>query len=248
MGPSFGAIIIANFGIAWCFGVNALSYVTVLVGLFLVRLPAWVPPEHLVSPIEGMREGVRYMRQTPAISSLMRLVTVYSVLGVPYLTLMPVVAREQLHMRAGGYGLLLACVGIGGLSGALSIAAIGDRVSRGRMLSISSYTYAILLILLSTARTPALAYVLLLGIGFTMIMNNALSNALLQHLVPNELRGRLMAAYSFVVIGLSQVLGSLVAGTIAHAIGVSWSIASGAAIMLAYSVWAFRRRPELMAL
>ena len=74
----------------------------------------WVRPETLASPIDGIREGVRFMRRTPSISSLMKFVTIYSVLGVPYLTLMPVVARDQLHRGAGGYGALLACVGVGG--------------------------------------------------------------------------------------------------------------------------------------
>src|SRR4029077_1478279 len=107
------------------------SYITVLVGLFLIRLPTWTPPEHLASPIEGIREGVRYMRDTPSIAALMRLVTVYSVLGVPYLTLMPVMARDRLGLDAGGYGALLACVGGGGVSGALCPAGIGACVHTG---------------------------------------------------------------------------------------------------------------------
>jgi MFS family permease len=247
IGPSVGAIVIAKLGIAWCFGVNALSYVTVLAGLLLIRLPDWMPPEHLASPIEGIREGVRYMRGTPAISSLMRLVTVYSVLGVPYLTLMPVVARNQLGLDAGGYGALLACVGVGGVTGALSLAAIGDRVPRTRLLAASSYAFATLLISFSLVRSPGFAYPILLGVGFTMIVTNALANSTLQHLVPNELRGRLMAAYSFIVVGLSSVLGSLVSGSVAHAIGVSWAIGGGAVLMLGYVFYAFERRPDLRA-
>ncbi|HMA24019.1 MAG: MFS transporter [Gemmatimonas sp.] len=247
VGPSIGAIIIAKAGLSWCFGVNALSYVTVLVGLFLIRLPAWTAPEHLASSLEGIREGVRYMRDTPSISALMRFVTVYSILGVPYLTLMPVVARDQLGLGAGGYGALLACVGIGGVTGALTLAAVGDRIHRTRLLSYSSYVFATLLIAFSLVRHAGFAYPILLGVGFTMILNNAVANSTLQHLVPNELRGRLMAAYSFIVVGLSQVLGSVLAGSVAHAIGVSWAIGGGAAIMLAYAYWAFERRPELRA-
>ena len=247
VGPSIGAIVIAKAGIAWCFGVNAFSYVTVLFGLFLIRLPEWMAPEHLASPLEGIREGIAYMRNTPSISALMRFVAVYSILGVPYLTLMPVVARDQLGLGAGGYGALLACVGVGGVTGALSLAAVGDRIQRIRLLSYSSYVFAALLIAFALMRNAAFAYPILLGVGFTMILNNAVANSTLQHLVPNELRGRLMAAYSFVVVGLSQVLGSVLAGSIAHAIGVSWAIGGGAAIMLAYAYWAFERRPELRA-
>ncbi len=245
VGPSVGAIIIAKLGMPWCFGVNAASYITVLAGLFLVRLPAWFPPTHLASPLEGIREGMRFMRDTPAVAALLRLVTVYSVLGVPYLTLMPVVARDRLGLNAGGYGALLACVGIGGLAGALCLAAIGDRLPRGQVLRIGSLAFAALLILFSLVRTAAIAYPVLLAVGFTMIVNNASSNSTLQHLAPNELRGRMMAAYSFVVVGLSSVLGSFVAGSVAHVIGVSWAIGGGAAIMLIYSYWVFIRRTEL---
>jgi len=247
VGPSIGAIIIAKLGIAWCFGVNAASYIAVLIGLFMVRLPAWMPPEHLASPLEGIRQGMRYLRDTPSISQLMKLVTVYSVLGVPYLTLMPVVARDQLGLDAGGYGALLACVGIGGLTGALSLAAIGDRFPRGKLLWFSSTSFGVTLLVFSLVRSAAFASIILLAVGFSMILNNALANSTLQHLVPNELRGRLMAAYSFVVVGLSQVVGSFVAGSVAHAVGTSWAIGGGAVIMLVYSYQAFIRRPELRA-
>src|SRR5207253_1729686 len=92
-------------------------------GLFMIRLAPWQPRAQVVRPLEGIRETIAYMRGTPLVASLMKLVTVYSVLGVPYLTLMPVFARNRLGLGAGGYGLLLASVGIGGLVGALVLAA-----------------------------------------------------------------------------------------------------------------------------
>ena len=248
VGPSLSAIVIARFGTAWSFGANALSYIAVLVGLFMIRLPAFIPAVQRASPWAGIREGVRFMRGHREISGLMRLVTVYSVLGVPYLTLMPVVARDLLHVGAAGYGMLLACVGVGGLIGALWLAAIGDRLPRGRLLEWATYAYGALLVIFSLLRVPFLAYVLLLLIGFVMIVNGALANSLLQHLVPDVLRGRLMAAYSLVVVGLSQVLGSFCAGAVARIFGVDWAIGGAAAIMLAYAVLAYRRRPELSRL
>lgn len=245
VGPSIGAIIIAQLGIAWCFGVNALSYVAVLIGLFMIQLPAWVPPEVLASPMDGIREGLRYMWRTPSIKSLMTFVAVYSVLGVPYLTLMPVVARDQLHRGAGGYGALLACVGVGGVCGALSLAAIGDRFGRIRVLGFAAYLYATLLIAFSLIRNHVYAYPILLGVGFAMIAQMATANSTLQHLVPNELRGRMMAAYSFLVVGLSQVVGSLFAGSVAHVIGTSWAIGGGAVVMLLFAYYALERRTDL---
>ncbi|MEO5566854.1 MAG: MFS transporter, partial [Gemmatimonadaceae bacterium] len=181
-------------------------------------------------------------------NALMKVVAVFSVLGIPYLTLMPVVARRVLHLGAGGYGLLLACVGTGGLLGALGLASLGDRFSRGRLLSVASMLFASLLIAFSFSRSTVFACVVLLATGFTMIVNNALCNAMLQHLVPDHLRGRLMAAYSLVVVGISQVFGSFIAGTLAESFGVTVAIGGTAAIMFAYSWYAFFRRPELRSL
>jgi MFS family permease len=247
VGPAAGAAVIAAAGMAWCFALNALSYVAVLVALALVRLPPGLvrQAEGGASLIAGMLDGLRYMRETADISALMRVVTVFSVFGIPYIVLMPVVARDLLHTGAGGYGVLLACVGVGGLSGALFLAAMGRRLRRGRVLQSSCYAYGMLLVAFALSRSVLLACVLLLGAGFAMIVNGALANGLLQGTVPDALRGRLMAAYSFVVVGLSQVVGAFLAGSAANAFGVDWTIAGGAVILLVYTRWAYARRPEL---
>jgi MFS family permease len=250
IGPSLAALVIARAGIAWCFAVNALSYLAVLIGLLSIRLPARDAVATIMeqSPLEGVREGLRYMRDTTLVRALIRLIAVYAVFGVPYLALMPVVARDVLGLGPGGYGLLLASVGIGGLAGALWLAASSDlERGRGQLLAKSSVAFGALLIAFSLARDANIAYVLLLAIGFTMIVNNAVSNALLQHIVPDEMRGRIMAAYSFVVVGLSQTVGAFGAGAVAKAVGVQWAIGGAAAVMLAYAIWSFRRVPELIA-
>jgi MFS family permease len=248
IGPGIGALVIAKAGLAACFGVNALSYIAVLIGLFMMKIPARTAVIATVNPMDGIRELLRYMRDTPSINAVMKLVAVFSVFGIPYLTLMPVVARKVLHLDAGGYGLLLACVGVGGLCGALGLAAFGDRYSRGKLLSVATLTFASLVIAFSFSRNIWLACAVLLATGFAMIVNNALSNAMLQHLVPDQMRGRLMSAYSLVVVGVSQVFGSFMAGALAESLGVTVAIAGTAAIMLLYSWYAFFRRPELRAL
>lgn len=243
VGPALAALIIAKLGIAAAFGFNALSYVTVLVSLFLVKLPPWRPTARLVRPLEGIRESIRYMRSTPMVAALMKLVTVYSILGVPYMALMPVFARERLGLNASGYGLLLACVGIGGLVGALGIAAQAGRQAGTRTLRFATLVFPAVLLLLSAVVRPGLAYVLLFLAGIAMIINSAVSNAILQHIVPDAMRGRLMAAYSFVVVGLSQTIGSFVAGIVARMVGVQWAIAIGAVVMFSYAFFAFRKEP-----
>jgi MFS family permease len=248
VGPGIGAVAIAKAGIAACFGLNALSYVAVLIGLFMITLPVRTTVVSSVKPMDGIRELLRYMRDTPSINALMKLVTVFSVLGIPYLTLMPVVARRVLHLGAGGYGLLLACVGTGGLLGALGLAAFGDRFPRGKLLSAATLTFASLVIAFAFSRSTVLACIILLATGFAMIINNALCNAMLQHLVPDRMRGRLMAAYSLVVVGISQVFGSFLAGTLAESFGVTVAIGGTAAVMASYAWYAFFRRPELKSL
>jgi MFS family permease len=176
------------------------------------------------------------------------LVTAFSVLGAPYLALMPVMARDLLGLGASGYGVMLSAVGIGGLAGALSLAAVGPHLHRGRLLAGSSLGYAVLLLVLSFVRSPYVAYPVLLVTGFLMIVNNALANGLLQSLVPDEYRGRLMSIYSLIVVGLPQVLGAFSAGAFANAVGVDWAIGVAAAVMLSYGWWVQRRYPELRKL
>jgi MFS family permease len=248
VGPALAAATIARLGIAWCFFLNAASFVAVLIGLFMMTLPPWEARPHRTSPWQGVVQVMRYMRDTPAVRSLMLMVTVYSILAAPLLALMPVVARDMFHLGAGGYGLLLSFLGIGGLCGALGLAAVGYRVSRTRLLIGASMVWPILLIAFSFTRVPWMGYVLLLAIGCTMILNGAIANGLLQSIVPDALRGRIMAAYGLVVVGLAQVVGAFTGGVVAHVVGVSTSIFAAAALMLVYGAWAFYRRPELRAI
>ena len=240
-GPGLAAAVIATAGISWCFGLNALSYFTVLVGLSRIRLPAWQPPLTTGSPLHGMLEGLRYIRATKKVSTLIKFIAVFSVLGIPYITLMPVFARDILGLDASGYGLMLSSLGVGGLSGALALAGVGARFPRGKLLVAAAYTYAFLLIMFSLVRAPWLAYPILLVTGFTMIVTNAVANSMLQSFVADQFRGRLMSVYSLISVGLSQVVGAFAAGAVAEAVGVDWAIGSGAAIMLGFAMYAFRR-------
>ncbi len=245
VGPAIGAVAIARLGMSWCFGLNALSYVAVLIGLYMMRVPEWQPTAIARSSWASALDGVRYVRDTKVVAAMMKVVLVYSVLGIPFLTLMPVVARDRLHMGAGGYGQLLACVGVGGLGGALWLAAVGGQRHRGRLWEQSTRAFALLLIVFGLVPNAILAYSSLLVVGFAMIVSGALANSILQTIVPDEMRGRLMAAYSFVAVGLSQAVGSLIGGTVAEHFGDQWAIAGTAAIILAYTMWAFRKSPEL---
>ncbi|MDB4885706.1 MAG: protein of unknown function DitE [Gemmatimonadetes bacterium] len=248
VGPAISAVVIARLGIAWCFFLNAVSFVAVLAGLFMIKLPPWKPHPGRARPWVGVLQALRFMRDTPKVRALMLMVTVYSILGVPVLALMPVVARQMFGLGAAGYGMLLSFLGAGGLIGALSLASMGQRASRTRLLVVASMAWPALLIAFSLCRVVWLGYPLLLLIGIAMILNGAISNGLLQSIVPDELRGRLMAAYGLVVVGLSQCVGAFLAGSVANVVGVASAIGLSAFLMLAYGVWAFFRRPELRTL
>ena len=244
IGPSIAAAVIAGAGLSWCFGINALSYVAVIGCLVAIRLPKFVPAETIIAAREGFKEGVAYIRSRRDVTGIMGLIAIYSIFGLQYLAMMPVIAREVLHIDAGGYGLLVTLVGVGALSGALALAALSSRIRRGKLFMASAFSFAALLLVFSLVRVTAIAGVLLVFIGLTMMINGALANGILQSVVPDELRGRVMAAYVFVYVGFAPI-GALIAGTVAHVLNVQWAIGGGAAIMLAYAAWAFGRFPEI---
>jgi MFS family permease len=248
VGPAVGAFIIANAGMAWCFAANALSYLTVLIGLSRVRLPPFEQKRMPGAPLHEIREGLAFARSERPARAILELVTAFSVLGIPYIALMPVLARDRLGLGAGGYGVMLSILGIGGLTGALALAAMGLHIRRGWLVMRTATTYATLLLVLSFVRAPALAYPILFCTGFLMIVNNAMANGMLQTMVPDEYRGRLMSIYSMIVVGLPQVIGAFSAGAVAGLVGVQWAIGGAALGMLGFAWLLFRRYPELATL
>ena len=245
LGPTIAAVVIARFGVPWTFGLNALSYLAVLIGLAMIRLPERrETPRVRGKTVEDMLAALRYVRDTPPLSSLMLIAAMFSLLGIPVITLLPIIARDLLGVGADGYGALMACIGLGAVTGALAIAATGGGRDRGRTMRIASVAFPSLLVLFAFARTPWLSAVLLFVIGVAMIVNNALVNARLQTEVPDEMRGRVMSLYVMVYIGASPA-GSFIAGAVAKASSAAWAIGGAAAVMLLFALWIFRREPAL---
>ena len=252
IGPAIGGLVIARFGIAWCFWLNALSFVAVLWGLLRIKLP--VPAmansvrlsvtgvhELLERSSAGAAEGLRHLAKPGPVRDLLALVTMGAVLGGPFLTIMPVIARDQLGLGAGGYGTLLATVGVGGLLGALLVAGpISHVANKGRVLMTAGLAFPTLLLGFAYTTTLAMAYVLLFATGLAMITFNALSNGVLQLLVEEKYRGRLMAFYSLVFVGLSQALGSFAMGALARVVTAPHAIAISAVLLMLASLYALK--------
>lgn len=248
LGPTIAAVVIAKAGIAWTFGINALSFLAVLASLAIMVVPPAARDLEGAkkSALEGMREALQYVRHTKPLPALMLVAMVFSILGVPVITLLPVVARDVLGLGAEGYGALMATLGIGAMVGALGIAATGGGTTKGRTLWWASHLFPALLLLFSLTRIVQLNGILLFAVGITMIINNALVNSRLQEIVPDAMRGRVISLYIMVYIGGSPI-GSFVGGALAKAFGAAWAIGGTAALMLLFALWVFRREPTLTA-
>jgi MFS family permease len=244
VGPAVAGWMIGVAGTAACFFANGVSYVFVIASLLLMRLPPFRAPERRDSTLENIREGLAYIRSVRPVRALVWLIAAMSVLGFPYVMLMPVFARDVLHVGAKGLGALLAATGTGALLGGLALAAAGERFRRGRMMLAGSLAFCVALFCFAASRSYPLSLALLGAVGFTMILNNANANALLQAVVPNHLRGRVMSVYVFMFVGTAP-LGALQAGAVSRWLGAPVALQAGAVMLAATLLFAAWRVPEL---
>lgn len=231
IGPAIAGFLIGAVGIAACYFLNGLSYIAVIVGLLMMRLPRAQRVETTTSVWAGFREVLLYLRNDARLRVLMILTAILSIFGFPYLTMMPVFARDVLHRGAQGYGALTASVGIGAVLGALAVALYSARIrARGKLMLTGGTAFGVLLILFAGSRSLALSMVLLGLAGCAMIVNNSITNTLLQTAAPDQLRGRIMGFYSFVFVGMAP-FGAFLFGVVAEHTGVPTTIAAGGAIV-----------------
>ncbi len=229
IGPSIAGILISAAGIAACFFANAASFLAVVAGLLLMRMPkAAAAPAGRTGKLW---EGMQYVWREPWPRALMIITGTLSVFGFAFLPMLPVFAQDALHVRAAGYGGLVSAVGVGASAAALFMAALGHRVHRRKTIMVAGMLFGVSLILASLSRDYWLALVLFTFAGTAMVLNNVLTNTLLQTSAPDLLRGRVMGVYSFLILGLAP-FGSLEAGFVAEHLGVRVAIGSGGAICL----------------
>ena len=247
VGPAIAGLLIGAVGIAWCYFLNGLSYIAVIVGLLMMRLPPVTLPPKTTSAWMGFREVLVYLRSDRRLRVLMLLTATLSVFGFPYISMMPVFTREVLHRGATGYGALTSSVGIGAVIGALGVALASSRIrARGRLMLVGGTAFGILLILFSASRSLALAMVLLALAGCAMIVNNSLTNTLIQTAAPDHLRGRVMGFYSFVFVGMAP-FGAFLFGLVAEHVGAPIAIAAGGSVVVLAMAIAGWVVPEIRA-
>jgi MFS family permease len=244
IGPAIAGFLIGSVGIAAAFYLNAVSYLAVIAGLLLIRLPAFRKPAPGPSVLQNIGEGFGWIRAHRLPRTLVGLVAASSVLAFPYVMLLPVFARDILEVGPRGLGALLSASGAGALAGGIALAAIGSRVRRGPLLLFSSLGFAAAVVAFALSRSFSASLFLLAAAGFAMILNNATVNALLQSLVPDALRGRVMSVYVFMFLGMAP-LGSLQAGALARWIGAPLALTAGGIALAAVIAVVWWRVPEL---
>jgi predicted MFS family arabinose efflux permease len=245
IGPAVAGVTIAVFGVASNFGVNALSYVSVIVGLLLVdsdQLYRAKRPEVFPSVRTSLAEGLRYARRTPTVLWPLVLLGGTAALAMNFQTLLPLFSRGALGMDAQGYGALFAAIGAGSLVGSLSLAFLYSQRPMKRLILGGGLAFLVLTFALGFARTPVVAFALVIGIGFaSMLMINTI-NVTIQNSVPDALRGRVMSLYVTVFAGTAPI-GGLLAGALAQGFGAAAALSIGAILavgVLALVAWQLR--------
>lgn len=244
VGPSVAGILVASIGEGWCFFANAVSYIAVIAGLLLMKIERTNTAPSEGSPIEHIKEGFRFVRHTAPIRAILLLLGLVSLVGMPYSVLMPVFATKILHGNASTLGVLMGATGVGALIGALLLASRTELRGLGRFVFISCAGFGGSLIVFSFSHWYALSVALLVPVGFCMMVQMASSNTLIQAMVPDALRGRTMAVYSMMFMGMAP-LGALLAGGAADRIGAPWTVALGGAVAIAGAVAFARHLPKI---
>ena len=245
IGPAVGGVIIAAVGEGWCFAIDAVSYVGVLISLAMMRLePRPHPPG--MPLLHDLRSGFRYVRDSVPIRSGLILLAVVSTAGVPYTVLMPAVVAETLGGGPDLLGWLMGASGAGALAGALYLANRHTVVGLGRVIFIGALTFGASLVAFSSARTVWLAAPLLALAGAGFIVQAASTNTIIQTIVDEPFRGRVMAFYTMAFFG-SVPVGSLIAGVVATSVGATMTIRLGGFICIAAGLWFASRLPALRA-
>ena len=232
VGPAVAGLVVAAVGEGWCFLLNGISYVAVIIALLLMKIAPRTDVHPRVSTWHSVVEGFSFAWHTRPIRALLLLLGIVSVMGMPYTVLMPIIADRTLHGGANAYGLLMSASGTGALAGAAILTLRRHIRGLGRWIAVTSIGFGASLIAFSFSRLLWLSAALLIPAGFCMMVEMAASNTLIQSMVPDRLRGRVMAVYSMMFMGMAPV-GALLAGAIAVPVGAPETVAIGGAVCIA---------------
>jgi MFS family permease len=225
IGPAIAGLLVAKIGEGWCFFANAVSYIAVILGLFMMRVTQRSQrPQG--SPIAHVIEGFRFVQKTAPIRAILLLLGLVSLVAMPYTVLMPIFADKILHGGARGLGILMGATGVGALLGALTLATRTGVYGLGRWITFSCGGFGFSLVAFAVSRNFWLSTILLVPVGFCMMLQMSSSNTLIQSMVPDHLRGRVMSVYSMMFMGMAP-FGALFGGFVADRLSAPIAVSIG---------------------
>ena len=252
LGPVFAAVGFKLFGLAGCFFANAVSFVAVVIGLAMVRYDERRPVKTATDRslkdrrafVDDLVEGFRYVGRRPRVRMLLIISAATSLFGAPYLSMTPVFARDIFHLGESGLALLMGTAGAGALFGALFLAYLGDFRRKGWFVLGGDFGFAISLICFALSTNLTLSLIFLFALGFAIVCSVAVTNTLLQKLVTDDMRGRVMSMFMLSFIG-AMPIGNLIAGAASHRFGVPHTLAVGGVIIAIFVTVISWRSPKL---
>ena len=260
IGPAIAGVLVARLGEGWCFFANGVSYIAVIAGLMLMRVNAPARASLKTPPLEHLIEGFQFVRRTAPIRALLILLGIVSVTGMPYVVLMPIFADKILHrggqefatligshdLGAVRLGILMGAAGVGALLGALTLAMRSGTKGLGRWVAVCCAGFGLSLSFFALSRSFWLSVILLLPVGYFIMLQMASSNTLIQVMVPDELRGRVMAVYSMMFMGMAPV-GALLGGALSDRLGAPVTVVIGGLASVVGAWWFSVQLPKIRA-
>lgn len=247
IGPSIGGALIAAVGEGWCFMVDAISYLFVIASLLAMRVVRTQRRRVEARVLSELKTGYRYVMTSPPIRTALFLLAIVSAMGMPYTVLMPVIVSNVMHGGPRTLGVMMTASGVGALAGALYMASRETVVGLGRVSTISTIAFGTGLVAFAFTRSELVAILVLPIVGAGLMMQMAATNTILQTIVEDHLRGRVMAFYTMAFFG-SAPIGSLLAGVGADRVGAQWTIAGCGCVCVLAGIWFARQLPALRTL
>ncbi len=244
VGPSLAGLVIAGFGEGYCFLIDGISYIAVIISLLLMQLPKFVAASKIVPMVEQLKEGWAYVSRFTPVRTILLLFAVVSLMGMPFTVLMPIFAAKVLHGGPHTLGFLMGAVGTGALVAAISLAMRKSVLGLGRVIATSAAIFGAGLIAFATSHILWLSMALMLVTGYGMMRGMAASNTIIQTIVPEDKRGRVMSYYTMAFVGMAP-FGSLLAGGLAHWVGAPVTLMITGAFCIAGAAWFATQLPKI---
>lgn len=244
VGPALAGILIAAIGMAGCFYVNGFSFLAMLAALLLIKNNYVGAKTNKNSALVDIKNGLKQVLGNRLIKALVAMVAVSSFFGIPYIILMPIFARDILHSGVKGMGILMSANGLGALFAGLILARLGDFKYKGRLLIFSSLLFSLTLACFALSKSYILSLLMLVFIGGSSVMAISLINTLLQTIITDEYRGRVMSVFMFTFAGMMP-FGNLLAGSLSQAIGAPLTLAANGIFCAILFIIIISRFPEI---